>query len=321
MNNLWYAKKLTLFYKTHIPRVLSEDAGSMHNCERVADDDLIGFRPLSNQENSICAEAMRHVVENTNHAIEVHLHHEGFTMNNRHRDKAREIFERNKQVAAYDGERFSLALRRSIRQIELECGIKIENWFFVHGNWALNGCDPGICQLSNEIELLSRNGCLGDFTFPAPGSINPLIKRPFFIKGIDMLRSYDSPLAEPEDASGRADLAGNKFFIWSSALTHELSSVDMYGMNALHKIADTGSWIKSVISNCEVMNGDAFFKTHAHSIHLEYIRVRRHPIFPLEHPTVQDFFGVLGEACDVAGAKFVCLTAREAFELICSGES
>lgn len=39
---------------------------------------------------------------------------------------------------------------------------------FIHGNWSLdNSCGNKFCGVDNEIELLKRVGCYGDFTFPA----------------------------------------------------------------------------------------------------------------------------------------------------------
>jgi hypothetical protein len=39
---------------------------------------------------------------------------------------------------------------------------------FIHGNWSLdNSLGEAVCGVRNEIELLLRAGCYGDFTFPA----------------------------------------------------------------------------------------------------------------------------------------------------------
>lgn len=39
---------------------------------------------------------------------------------------------------------------------------------FIHGNWSLaNSCGPEFCGVDNEIEVLLREGCYGDFTYPA----------------------------------------------------------------------------------------------------------------------------------------------------------
>ncbi len=39
---------------------------------------------------------------------------------------------------------------------------------FIHGNWSLdNSCGDEFCGVNNEIELLIKAGCYGDFTFPA----------------------------------------------------------------------------------------------------------------------------------------------------------
>lgn len=45
---------------------------------------------------------------------------------------------------------------------------------FIHGDWALDNSRNGkFCGVNNELEILKKTGCYGDFTFPSPNESNP----------------------------------------------------------------------------------------------------------------------------------------------------
>ena len=92
----------------------------------------------------------------------------------------------------------------------------MRQWFFVHGLWALQGSDENVCRISDEIGILMREGCKGDFTFPAGRvTLYPKIEIPYFCDAIDRIRGYDgSPSSNPEAALNNAQAAQNKFFVW-----------------------------------------------------------------------------------------------------------
>mgnify|MGYP007002580485 FL=1 len=56
------------------------------------------------------------------------------------------------------------------------------NYGFIHGNWALDNCDPSgkNCGINNELIILRETGCYADFTFPSaphptqPSTINSI---------------------------------------------------------------------------------------------------------------------------------------------------
>src|SRR5579871_6206508 len=71
-------------------------------------------------------------------------------------------------------------------------------WGFIHGNWALanSRCENGrnFCGVNNEVELLQKEGCYADFTFPAwPHTAQPRQMNSIYYAKADALRpkSYD----------------------------------------------------------------------------------------------------------------------------------
>jgi hypothetical protein len=77
---------------------------------------------------------------------------------------------------------------------------------FIHGNWGLDNADgPWLCGVSDELTLLRRLGCYGDFTFPSvyDWAQPPLINRIYAAKDDERPKSYSDawPLAELDRSS------------------------------------------------------------------------------------------------------------------------
>lgn len=71
---------------------------------------------------------------------------------------------------------------------------KSGSFAFIHGNWSLgNSLGKDFCGVDNEIELLIKAGCYGDFTFPAlfskaqPSTINSI----YYVTDNGKPKSYD----------------------------------------------------------------------------------------------------------------------------------
>jgi len=54
-----------------------------------------------------------------------------------------------------------------VKKLFENAGIDMSSWGFVHGMWGLNASDRTVCNIENEIIILRKHGCFGDFTFPA----------------------------------------------------------------------------------------------------------------------------------------------------------
>jgi hypothetical protein len=207
-----FARRLTLFYKPYVGYALRRGDGLL----RAAPEDLVGFRPRTEHQEDFGRQAMREVATSTEHDIQLHIHHERFTATTRHVDPAAIAWFASPQGRGLDAARLELAIRLSREAIARETGRTAERWFFVHGQWALNASDHRSCRITNEIEVLLRNGCAGEFTFPADyAHVNPRLKAPYFCRPVDAPKGYDRPDAKPEIACGNHVAARTKFFIWA----------------------------------------------------------------------------------------------------------
>lgn len=54
-----------------------------------------------------------------------------------------------------------------VKELLEKAKIDMSSWGFVHGMWGLNASDRKVCNIENELLILRRFGCFGDFTFPA----------------------------------------------------------------------------------------------------------------------------------------------------------
>ncbi len=87
-------------------------------------------------------------------------------------------------------------------------------WSFIHGNWSLDGSIPGKCGVSNGIEILQRNGCYADFTFPAPGTTGQpaTINRIYYVHDTPEAKSYD------QGEVAQVGVAGDGFLMFPGPL-------------------------------------------------------------------------------------------------------
>lgn len=317
MNRLYFARRLTLFYKAHLTATLEVNSP---NVILSSPQDAIGFRRKSDFEREMTRRAMSCIAEHSAHEIQVHVHHEGFTTNGLKKSPQMEAALAKPGVKDLDDARFDLAVKMTLQAIQDETNINLgRGWLFVHGNWALNASDPGICKIEDEIRILMENGCIGDMTFPSPVALaNPSFSQPFFCRPLKAAKGYDHRNAEVEAAAGRQDLLGRKFLIWSSVLNHEYSSLDYFAPAVRKRLEDPIAWLDHVFKDAYAYDGVLYYKTHAHSVHYLYWSLNKSPIYPLEHPQVQDLFGLLLEATQEAKVSFEPLTASEAVQQLLS---
>ena len=98
--------------------------------------------------------------------IEVHLHHHNDTESN-----LRALLDR-----------FCNTLHEKHGALSRNPETNQLNYGFIHGNWALDNCDPtgNNCGINNELLILKETGCYADFTFPSaphptqPSTINSI---------------------------------------------------------------------------------------------------------------------------------------------------
>jgi hypothetical protein len=249
------------------------------------------------------------------HEVQIHVHHESMTSNSNHTIPRIVDWYRN-CGDRFDAARLGMVLEAFRENIRAETDIDLRHWFFVHGLWALQGSDEDACRITDELAVLMRHGCLGDFTFPAGRSwVNPRLEVPYFCKPIDRTRGYDLAEAEPELAYGNAEAASNgKFLIWSSLIKHRRSSIDYYAPWVRQNLEQPAEWASDIVSESYVVDGTLFFKTHAHSMYPYYREAKRRPVYPHAHPGVQTVFSLVFDAASAAGIEIEFLTASEVYD-------
>lgn len=307
-----YARKLTLFYKCNNYICVSDGPRQLR-----AEGDEIGFAIPSARETNIARTALEPIAHNTEHEIQVHYHHEWFTGNDKYcmsMPATREFFAQ-RNTPDLDRKRWEIGLSLALETIRLEANIALDRWFFIHGNWALNGSDKEVCTITDEIARLQRLGCIGDFTFPAGRpQCDPHYDEPVFVRPVEGFKSYDLPDAQASPAYGNhAAAEAGKFFLWSSPIKASGASLDYYSRQVRQRCEDTGNWAEEIVARSVLKDGTLFVKTHAHSMYIDYFEAARRPIPPHLYPGVQTLFGILFDGAADAGIGVDFATVSEVY--------
>jgi hypothetical protein len=239
------------------------------------------------------------IINKNNMDMQLHIHHERFTKNDFYENRPVEPgnesvfnFISKESTHDLDSKRFEFTVKLYKDMFLKYGGIEKDKWTFVHGCWALNGSDPEICKISDEIEILHRNGCVADFSFPAGRShCNPkLFSSPTIVKPANMIRSYDCKENILMEWDGNKVSEG--FLVWASENSASIYSLDFYGK----KTSDLISPDKRVIrwfKHSPIINNTLYIKTHSHSAHRHYINTE----FPLSSEYAKTVFFLLENAC------------------------
>jgi hypothetical protein len=307
-----FSRRLTLFYKCQVGVTRNVTSPGV---SAVAADDVFGFAPRAPQQEAIFAGAMGGLLSRVNHEIQVHIHHEHHTYNTSHKDpQVIEMF-RRPEIRARDAARFELHLDLSLDAIRRETGLPLDRWFFIHGVWALNASDPTVCHITNEIALLMRRGCLGDFSFPAGRpNVDPVLEQPHFVLPVNAPQGYVLPEAQPELAYGNAAATRDKFFLWASNIRHTGSSLDYFAQHVAQKLSEPHAFAAEILQRSYVVDGTLYFKTHSHSMHAQYWLGDKPAVAPHQHPAVRTLLGTVFGAAERAGATIDFLTASEIYD-------
>jgi len=240
--------------------------------------DFMAIRDSSTGEED--AEILRSIAS---HDIHMHIHHEFWSSG---------VTTKTEVNSELDALRFECMLKLLLKYYEEVLGRKMDLWSFVHGCWALNASDTSICNITNEIEILHRNGCRGDFSFPAGRSqCDPTLKYPFFIKPTNAAKCYDTPEADPIP-SGVA-CPRDRFLIWSTAAPYASASLDNYWKEKINPLVCAEQFLKLA----PVINNVMYLKTHCHSMWWEFWKDERGAESPLLTKPVADLFNALERHC------------------------
>ena len=212
--------------------------------------------------------------------IQVHIHHEHWSSG---------PVTKTEPTPYLDGMRLSLYLSLYLDYLKHTCSKPFDQWAFVHGCWALNASDTEICQITDEIEILRRHGCVADFTFPAGRHwCDPDEPSPYTIDSCTMAAGYRATRAHPRRVGpGSGAFDGNRFLIWSTSAPYHLASVE--GFHEYEPSQLVHGWL----SECPVIDGTLLIKTHCHSMWWEYWKGPRDTNTPLLQDHTAKVFDML----------------------------
>jgi hypothetical protein len=304
-----FTQNLSLFYLINLPAKIRRDD---HDLGWFVDDDNAGFAERDPKWINRAKDLIRPLERELNHEIHLHIHHERWTQNSETYDPNVHAWVNKYSNAEKDSSRLDLGLRVARSFMEEELGRPFDSWAFVHGNWALNASDHTICRIENEIEILAKHGCWGDFTFPAGrGHCDPtILEEPYVCKPIKGIKSYDTNASQPKKLSEFSNGFENNFFIWNSVIKANYSSLDYYSEANCRLFKQPEIMIEKWLSESYESNGCLYLKTHSHSMKWEYeMHQDGHPI-PHLFPDVSNVFEMLERVCEQAGVQIECVSVN-----------
>lgn len=305
-NNI-FAKKMSLFYMINLPYILRDNNSQGWFLK----GDALGFQ-LRNEANlNQSGAVIRELSEELEVEFHLHIHHERWTKNTGNYDPKVHQWLYEYSSPEMDSLRFDLGISVAKSYMEAELGRPFVDWAFVHGNWALNGSDSSICQIEDEIQILTSHGCWGDFTFPAGrGHCDPtILEEPYTCTPIKELRSYDT------DSAGIRRIQdgekSNNFFVWNSKIKANYSSLDYYYEPNCKLFKQPEIMLEAWFKDSFAHGGVLFIKTHSHSMKSEYKIYEESSLTPHLHPDVVGVFNLLEKTLDSANLPLEIITVNE----------
>ncbi len=318
--NSLFSSKMTLFYKPHVPYTFLNDKSPTDTA--CVPGEKIGFPQLSQEQQSIARTAME-AVKAQGHEIQIHIHHEGYTLSGVNHFPAVNEWLEEHGTAAGDSARMRLTVHRHLEQARMDTGAALDRWAFVHGNWALNGSDDEICRINDEIQILKSLGCVADFTFPAGRQkVDPdILMEPYTCLPTAEVKTYNLPSSDPRPVSDPAARGAERFFIWHSRQRHPMMSLDIYSKHVQDRFENPNQVIEDWICNAPVYDDALYIKTYAHSMNGRYFDKMETPHIPHMNPAISSTFDMFKNLIEDAGFDLEITTGMDVYdELINSPE-
>lgn len=307
------ARRLTLFYRPHLA-----PTATPHERAVFAPDTPLGFVRPDDAALAAARSGIGALAAQGGHAIELHIHHERVTANARYAAEGRwaGTLAGPGNDAAADSRRLDLLTGLSLATLRAETGLPHAQWLFIHGNWGLNGGDPAVCAVADELAILHRHGCRGDFTLPAPpphACANPAYAAPVTVRPAPLLRAYDRAEGDPQPAFGAGEDAA-RLFVWAEPPDCP-SSLDTFRPEVAARCADPLAWAADLAALAPVLGETLYVRTWAHSMAMRHTDEAGRTTFPHAHDGVRRMLGALLEAA----GQVAFLTAAEARAEILAG--
>lgn len=304
-----FGRRMSLFYLNFVPAMLVEPGDV-----RALSGDRIGFGAMADADWTAVCSLMRPMEAEFGHEMHVHIHHERWVRNTGNYEKSTADWLNAHSTSAMDSRRLDRFVGIALNGMSAEIGRPVNDWAFVHGNWALNGSDTSICMIEDEIDILMRHGCWGDFTFPAGrGHCDPtMLLEPYSCLPAHGLKVYDRPESDPRPIERGMPVHGDgRFLIWSSQIKASHSSIDYYweGNRTLFRTPErmVEAWLRDSV----VIDGRLFVKTHAHSMKWEYDLCGSDDPIPHCHPEVVGVFDLFERVADQAKLPITMMTVND----------
>jgi hypothetical protein len=307
-----FAQRLTLFYTPRLMHLPADRAGPD---DYRNGDDPVAFRRLPQEFLDRCRELVRPLEAEVGHQFQIHVHHEGWTRTSVEHGELSALVNASGSADS-DSRRLEYYLKLCKETLQAEIGRPFDKWAFVHGNWSLNASDPRSCQIEDEIALMMRLGCYGDFTFPAgqPHCDPTVLQAPYTCWPHVGVKSYDRPQAEALPLTrGANHLSQGRFLIWNSPIKATHSSLDFFHEPNARLLAEREALVATWLRQGVVIDGRLYIKTHAHSMNTKY-RPWEDGYFPHDHPDAISTFELLLKACDAAAIPLLLSTVDEVME-------
>jgi hypothetical protein len=305
-----FASKLTLFYK---PRINYRAKSFWRSQDHRLPRDGVGFFGEPQAFYTRCQDTLAPLEREYGHEFQLHVHHEGWTMSDfTHPDIVGWM--KRKGSSARDSARLDLFLQLCKQAIPKEIGRNLGEWAFVHGSWALNASNPRFCCIVDELAILQRNGCYGDFTFPAGELVSDptRIEAPFTCATPALAKSYDCVEGDLRPLSrGGGDLQSGRFFVWNSPIKGQKSSLDYYLEDNVTSFSQPEFLLRDWLSQSVIIDDCLYIKTHAHSMHEKYRLWESDSVIPHAHPLVRRIFDLLQKVSDRARVPVCTLTVSQ----------
>jgi len=304
---LQHAKRNSIFIRPYFEVVFD---GPISELIYRVGDDKIGFKRTVATEHIV--KLSEFISKNSDFNIQMHIHHENFTF------RMNSIKNDINQYLVFDSTRYMdykrLQLYIKLSRNLLGKAITHDQWFFVHGKWALNSSDDRVCNVNNESAILLKLGCRGDFSFPAGRQqCDPGLKGPFTFTPVNVERCYDYIGSGAKLISNGSNIVTkDRLFAWSSEINHTNVSLDYYSDEIGRHLTEHNDVVKEWINKSPILDGRLFIKTHCHSLNPLYIRNNK---YPLDTDNVIKIHDVLRTSAKEAGTKLTYINVNEAFFL------
>ncbi|MFV3126370.1 hypothetical protein [Niveispirillum sp. KHB5.9] len=312
-----FGRKMSLFYQGFVPAAFVQEGDS-----RALPGDRVGFGSMPEADRLRVNEVMHPMERDFGHEMHLHIHHERWTRNTGGYDKKLSSWIDQYSTPEMDSRRLDRFIGLSLNSLSSEIARPVHHWAFVHGNWALNGSDHSICMVEDEIDILMRHGCWGDFTFPAGrGHCDPtILDQPYTCLPAHGMKVYDLPQSQPQPVRrGQATPGSGRFLIWASPIKAAFSSLDYYSEGNRMRFRAPERMIEAWLEGSVVIDGRLFIKTHAHSLKWEYEIPQTDAPIPHCHPDVVGIFDLLERVAEQARLPIEMMSVNEVRRWLSSG--